>query len=110
MAGRIEEHSKAVTTRLNLRLAGTDPEHGHLTCVEIINVEIEVQLLRPVVARPRRRFVARRLLECDRHAIRAHELDPVGIVARRLTHIPAGDRGVEARQLERLRGNRVRRG
>src|SRR5882724_11093951 len=70
--------------RLELVLAPADREHTALALVQVGHVEVQVQLLRVLVARPTRRAVPRRALEGDRRrpAVRA-QLHPVlGLLVR----------------------------
>ncbi len=76
-------------------------EHLSFGMVEIVNVEVEVRLLRPLSARPDRRFVVRCELERQRDITIAAELHPP-VVAVVIFNIPARDGAVEGRQRPRV--------
>ncbi len=91
VTGGVDVHPERLA-RLHLGLSSAQREHLLLADVEVVDVEIEVQLLRVLVARPLRWHVTRRLLEGDGRAAVARQLRPLVVdVADR----PARDRGVE---------------
>jgi hypothetical protein len=53
VSGRVQEDAERLT-RLHLVLAGTERDDGRLTGVEVGDLEIEVELLRVLRARPLR--------------------------------------------------------
>ena len=65
MSGRVEEDAKG-RARLNVCLTRTQCERLHLGCVEIVDIEVEVDLLRMFAARPHRRLVVGGELEGER--------------------------------------------
>jgi hypothetical protein len=65
--------------RLHLVPAGADCDHGGLPGVEVVDLEVEVDLLRVLGPWPARRPVVRDALEGERRAARGRELHPVGV-------------------------------
>ena len=98
MTGRVEEDAET-RVGLELRLAGAQGQNPLLRSVEIVDVEVEVSLLRPLCARPRRRNVIGRELEGERDLTVAAQLYPV-VVA--ILDLAAGDGAVEAGQGPRV--------
>ena len=70
-------YTRNVCARLHLGLSSAQREHLLLTDVEVVDVEIEVQLLRVFVARPHRWHVTGRLLEGDGRPAVARQLRPL---------------------------------
>lgn len=64
MAGRVKEDPK-LRARLDARLGGAQSDHRRFTLVEIGHDQVEVHLLRHVLAGPLRRLVALHLLKGD---------------------------------------------
>ena len=96
---RVEEDPKRVGVWLKLGFACTEHDDGSFTGVEIIDVEIEMGLLRMVGTRPDRRLMIGGELECQRRTTIAAELYPVTIVT---LHIPTGDTCIELGETARV--------
>ena len=76
MAGGVEEDAERLPG-LVLRLGRPDRQHRLLTGIEVGHVEVEVQLLGMLAARPVRWPVVLDALEGDRRPVRAVELGPL---------------------------------
>ena len=101
MAGRIEVHPELVAIRfawLYRMLRRAECQQLRLDGVDIVDGQVEVELLRPLAGRPRRRCELLRQLEC--HAKPVHcEHDPVVLVKR---DVAADDALVELGQGPRI--------
>ena len=65
---------------MHLRFARTQGDHGCLADVEVVDIEIEMRLLRLIVARPNRRLMIGSQLERKRCPNVAAQLHPVAMV------------------------------
>lgn len=100
MVLRIEVHPKE-GARLHRVLAGAQGQHCRLADIEVIELEVEMLLLRVLLAWPLRRLVVVDPLEPQRRTDVTSESNPV-TVRGALVDRPAGDRRVELRKGARL--------
>src|SRR3954447_14719455 len=96
--GRIEEHAEA-RARLVLVLRRAEFEHRGLRGVEVVDDDVDVHLLRHLLAGPARRRVVLDLLEPDRVAVVRLDLGPV----RRDLDLPVQELAVEGGEGRRVR-------
>ncbi len=103
MPSRIEVDAEVLPAGLCVRLRRADGEDGLLAGVEIIDIEVDVQLLRMIIARPRRWLMIRGQLERNRRSVWADELHPVVLVVGFAPELPARHGGVELGKFQRSR-------
>ena len=97
----MEVNPKVLPTGLGVRLRRADGEDGLLTGFEIRDIEVDVQLLGVIIARPGRRLMTWGQLEGDRRSVWADELHPVVIGVWLAPNWPASHGSVELRKLQR---------
>jgi hypothetical protein len=98
MPGRVQVDAERLAW-LELSLAGTDRQNLLLTAVEIGHIEVQMQLLRVLVARPNRWFVAGGSLKRDSRACVALEHHPATAV---VLDRPSGDGAVKGSETLRI--------
>lgn len=98
MPGRIKEHPER-RARLVLVLDRPERDHCRLGGVEIVDVHVDVHLLRPILPRPLRRHIAVDLLEGDRVTVVGADRAPVVLVS---DDLPAEQRAVELGERPRV--------
>ena len=103
VARRIEVDPKVLPTGLGVRLRRADGEDRLLTGFEISDVEVEVELLGTIIARPGRWLMTWGQLEGDRRSLWADQLHPVVLGVGFAPKLPARHGGVEPRKLQRSR-------
>ena len=94
MPGRVEEDPKSIAW-LMIGLGGAELEHCSLGLVEVVDVHVNVHLLRDHLSRPLWRSVGINPLEAQRVAVIGADRTPVGVV---LFDLPAEQGTVELGQ------------
>jgi hypothetical protein len=95
----IEEDPKGIRLRLRVGHACTHRNDCSFPGIEVIDLEIDVGLLRMIGARPNWRHMIGRKLKCQGRATVTAQLHPLAIVA---LHLPTGDLGVELGNTSRV--------
>jgi hypothetical protein len=91
---RVEVHAEALGVGLKLCLPSADREHRSFPDIEVVDIEIDVSLLRMLVPRPHGSDELGDPLEGDRHSPIGGQLHPLRVLATP-AHREAGDLAVE---------------